>query len=65
MFNFARIKKMELLVEDIVWLGVVTMLAAYQLGTFASRVGKCRTKHKIEPPSIDGPPDFQRIFRAQ
>lgn len=29
------------------------------------KVGGARAKHGVKAPSIDGPPDFQRVFRVQ
>jgi glutathione S-transferase len=29
------------------------------------KVGHARTKHKVQAPSVDGPPIFQRVFRVQ
>lgn len=50
---------------DIIWLAVVSILGGYQIATFAIAVGKCRQKHKIDPPKTDGPDEFLRTFRAQ
>jgi len=35
------------------------------LGFQARRVGWSRMKHKIMPPTVTGPPEFERTFRAQ
>ncbi|XP_073460149.1 microsomal glutathione S-transferase 2-like [Aquarana catesbeiana] len=50
---------------DIVLLAAVSLLSACQLAYFASLVGKCRIKHKVIPPAVNGPPEFERTFRAQ
>ncbi|KAM9329514.1 microsomal glutathione S-transferase 2 [Gastrophryne carolinensis] len=50
---------------DIVLLAAVSLLSACQLAYFASLVGKCRMKHKVIPPAVTGPPEFDRVLRAQ
>ncbi|KAM5194810.1 microsomal glutathione S-transferase 2 [Mantella aurantiaca] len=50
---------------DIVLLAAVSLLSACQLAYFANLVGKCRIKHKVIPPAVNGPPEFERTFRAQ
>ncbi|XP_040187160.1 microsomal glutathione S-transferase 2-like isoform X2 [Rana temporaria] len=50
---------------DIVLLAAVSLLSACQLAYFANLVGKCRMKHKVIPPAVNGPPEFERTFRAQ
>uniref|UniRef100_A0A8D0GT87 Microsomal glutathione S-transferase 2 n=1 Tax=Sphenodon punctatus TaxID=8508 RepID=A0A8D0GT87_SPHPU len=50
---------------DLVLLVAVSLLSACQQLHFAWLVGKARMKHKIMPPAITGPPEFERIFRAQ
>ncbi|XP_077135325.1 microsomal glutathione S-transferase 2-like isoform X1 [Ranitomeya variabilis] len=51
--------------SDIVLLAMVSLLSACQQGYYARLVGKSRMKHKIMPPSVTGPPEFERTFRAQ
>ncbi|XP_029452149.1 microsomal glutathione S-transferase 2 isoform X2 [Rhinatrema bivittatum] len=46
-------------------LAAVSFLSACQQGYYAGLVGKCRKKHKIMPPAINGPAEFERVFRAQ
>ncbi|XP_052036505.1 microsomal glutathione S-transferase 2 [Apodemus sylvaticus] len=46
-------------------LAAVSLLSACQQGYFAFRVGRVRSKHKIAPPAVTGPLEFERIFRAQ
>jgi glutathione S-transferase len=43
----------------------VTLLdmVLYFLLTF--NVARARGKYKVEPPNVDGPPEFRRIFRVQ
>lgn len=51
--------------EDLVFLGIVTVLACFQLTIFAQKVGHARKKHKISYPAMTGSPDFERCLRAQ
>ncbi|RXM32210.1 Microsomal glutathione S-transferase 2 [Acipenser ruthenus] len=46
-------------------LAAVSLLSALQLGFFARRVGMSRMKHSVMPPATNGPPEFERTFRAQ
>nr|XP_056711681.1 microsomal glutathione S-transferase 2 [Euleptes europaea] len=48
-----------------IWLAAVTLLSACQQCHFAWLVGRSRLKHKIMPPAVSGPPEFERTFRAQ
>ncbi|EDL35218.1 microsomal glutathione S-transferase 2, isoform CRA_a [Mus musculus] len=45
-------------------LAAVSLLSACQQSYFAWRVGRARLKHKIAPPAVTGPLEFERIFRA-
>ncbi|XP_070818440.1 microsomal glutathione S-transferase 2 [Chaetodon trifascialis] len=45
-------------------LAAVSFLSALQMARLARRVGLCRLAFNIKPPSVTGPPEFQRIFRA-
>ncbi|MGH0133003.1 UNVERIFIED_CONTAM: hypothetical protein FKN15_064900 [Acipenser sinensis] len=47
-----------------VLLAAVSLLSALQLGFFARRVGMSRMKHSVMPPATNGPPEFERTFRA-
>uniref|UniRef100_A0A8C5LZF2 Microsomal glutathione S-transferase 2 n=1 Tax=Leptobrachium leishanense TaxID=445787 RepID=A0A8C5LZF2_9ANUR len=51
--------------DNSVLLALVSLLSACQQGYYARLVGRCRMKHKILPPSVTGPPEFERTFRAQ
>ena len=44
---------------------VVSVLAAYQMTTFASRVGGARRRLKIDYPKMTGNAEFERYVRAQ
>ncbi|XP_056625474.1 microsomal glutathione S-transferase 2 [Triplophysa dalaica] len=45
-------------------LAAVSLLSALHMGFLARRVGWSRMKHKVMPPSVTGPPEFERTFRA-
>ncbi|XP_043112848.1 microsomal glutathione S-transferase 2 [Puntigrus tetrazona] len=47
-----------------VLLAAVSILSALHLAFQARRVGWSRMKHKIMPPAVTGPPEFERTFRA-
>ncbi|XP_051505857.1 microsomal glutathione S-transferase 2 [Myxocyprinus asiaticus] len=47
-----------------VLLAAVSVLSALHMGFQARRVGWSRMKHKIMPPSVTGPAEFERTFRA-
>lgn len=47
-----------------VLLAAVSILSALHLALQAKRVGWSRMKHKIMPPTVTGPPEFERTFRA-
>ncbi|XP_059378334.1 microsomal glutathione S-transferase 2 [Carassius carassius] len=47
-----------------VLLAAVSLLSALHLAFQARRVGWSRMKHKIMPPTVTGPPEFERTFRA-
>ncbi|XP_037635903.1 microsomal glutathione S-transferase 2 [Sebastes umbrosus] len=45
-------------------LAAVSLLSALHMGYLARRVGWSRMAHKVLPPSVTGPPEFERTFRA-
>ncbi|XP_041800515.1 microsomal glutathione S-transferase 2 [Chelmon rostratus] len=45
-------------------LAAVSLLSALQMGILARRVGLSRIAHKVVPPAVTGPPEFERTFRA-
>ncbi|XP_075055767.1 microsomal glutathione S-transferase 2-like [Mixophyes fleayi] len=51
--------------SDIVLVAIVTFLSACQQAYYARLVGRSRMKHKVMPPAVTGPPEFERTFRAQ
>ncbi|XP_066506168.1 microsomal glutathione S-transferase 2 [Hoplias malabaricus] len=50
--------------EQPLLLAAVTLLSALHMGLQTRRVGRSRKKFKIFPPTVTGPPEFQRTFRA-
>ncbi|XP_071769717.1 microsomal glutathione S-transferase 2 [Centroberyx gerrardi] len=50
--------------ESPLLLAAVSLLSALHMGYLARRVGRSRMAHKIMPPAITGPPEFERTFRA-
>jgi uncharacterized membrane protein YecN with MAPEG domain len=45
--------------------GLVTILALTLYAATGANVGRLRGRHKIEAPSVAGPPEFERAFRIQ
>jgi len=43
---------------------LVTLFALAVTLVLVFNVGRARMKHKVQPPSFDGPPEFLRIHRA-
>ncbi|XP_012711586.1 leukotriene C4 synthase [Fundulus heteroclitus] len=53
------------MLDEVVGLGAVTMLGVLEQAYFSLQVIHARRKYKVSPPSTSGPPEFERIFRAQ
>ncbi|XP_069809996.1 leukotriene C4 synthase-like isoform X2 [Dendropsophus ebraccatus] len=53
------------MLHNIVLLGVVTLLGVLEQAYFSLQVIAARRKYSVSPPSISGPPEFERVFRAQ
>ncbi|XP_013881340.1 leukotriene C4 synthase [Austrofundulus limnaeus] len=51
--------------EAVVGLGAVTVLGVLEQVYFSLQVIYARRKYSVSPPSTNGPPEFERIFRAQ
>ncbi|XP_053574609.1 leukotriene C4 synthase [Bombina bombina] len=51
--------------ESIVLLGAVTLLGILEQAYFALQVIAARRKYSVSPPKTAGPPEFERVFRAQ
>jgi glutathione S-transferase len=44
---------------------IVTALALFVYTWVSLKVGGARGKYGVKAPSVDGPPEFQRVFRVQ
>ncbi|NXA60605.1 LTC4S synthase, partial [Mohoua ochrocephala] len=53
------------MLDQIHWLAVVTVLGVLEQAYFFLQVIYARRLFGIPPPKISGPPEFERIFRAQ
>ncbi|XP_042274332.1 leukotriene C4 synthase isoform X2 [Thunnus maccoyii] len=53
------------MLEDAVGLGAVTVLGVLEQAYFSLQVIYARRKYSVPPPSTTGPPEFERVFRAQ
>ncbi|XP_008284321.1 leukotriene C4 synthase [Stegastes partitus] len=53
------------MLEEAVGLGAVTVLGVLEQAYFSLQVIYARRKYSVSPPAISGPPEFERIFRAQ
>ncbi|XP_037531605.1 leukotriene C4 synthase [Nematolebias whitei] len=51
--------------EAVVGLGAVTVLGVLEQAYFSLQVIYARRKYSVSPPNTNGPPEFERIFRAQ
>ncbi|XP_077182746.1 leukotriene C4 synthase isoform X1 [Paroedura picta] len=53
------------MLHQIAWLAAVTILGVLEQAYFVMQVIYARRRCKVSPPGISGPPEFERIFRAQ
>ncbi|XP_074865396.1 leukotriene C4 synthase-like isoform X2 [Carettochelys insculpta] len=53
------------MLDQIALLAAVTVLGVLEQAYFALQVIYARRKYKVAPPGTAGPPEFERIFRAQ
>ncbi|KAM9376166.1 leukotriene C4 synthase [Pholidichthys leucotaenia] len=53
------------MLEEIVWLGAVTVLGVLEQAYFSLQVIYARRKYSVSPPATTGPLEFERVFRAQ
>ncbi|NXQ33913.1 LTC4S synthase, partial [Alaudala cheleensis] len=53
------------MLDQIHWLATVTVLGVLEQAYFFLQVIYARRLFGISPPKISGPPEFERIFRAQ
>ncbi|XP_026135475.1 leukotriene C4 synthase [Carassius auratus] len=54
-----------MMLEQVVLLGAVTLLGLLEQAYFSLKVIYARRKYSVSPPATSGPPEFERIFRAQ
>ncbi|XP_067423325.1 leukotriene C4 synthase-like [Emydura macquarii macquarii] len=55
----------EMQLEQIALLAAVTVLGVLEQAYFALQVIYARRQYKVSPPGTAGPPEFERVFRAQ
>ncbi|XP_003199915.1 leukotriene C4 synthase [Danio rerio] len=53
------------MLDQIVLLAAVTVLGLLEQAYFSLQVIYARRKYAVSPPATSGPPEFERIFRAQ
>ncbi|XP_010748930.2 leukotriene C4 synthase isoform X2 [Larimichthys crocea] len=53
------------MMEETVGLAAVTVLGVLEQAYFSLQVIYSRRKHSVSPPATSGPPEFERVFRAQ
>ncbi|XP_044136894.1 leukotriene C4 synthase-like [Bufo gargarizans] len=53
------------MLHNVVLLGAVTLLGVLEQAYFSLQVIAARRKYSISPPCTSGPPEFERVFRAQ
>ncbi|KAA0709199.1 Leukotriene C4 synthase [Triplophysa tibetana] len=53
------------MLEQVVCLAAVTVLGLLEQAYFALMVIYARRKYSVSPPATTGPPEFERVFRAQ
>ncbi|XP_066505387.1 leukotriene C4 synthase [Hoplias malabaricus] len=53
------------MLDQVVCVAAVTVLGVLEQAYFSLQVIYARRKYSVPPPSTTGPPEFERIFRAQ
>ncbi|XP_055745222.1 leukotriene C4 synthase [Salvelinus fontinalis] len=53
------------MLDQVVLIAGVTVLGVLQQAYFSLQVIYARRKYSVSPPSTSGPPEFERVFRAQ
>ncbi|XP_061895589.1 leukotriene C4 synthase [Entelurus aequoreus] len=53
------------MLDQVVCLAAITIMAVLEQAYFSLQVIYARRKFSVSPPSTSGPPQFQRVFRAQ
>ncbi|KTF94188.1 hypothetical protein cypCar_00001830 [Cyprinus carpio] len=54
-----------MMLEQVVLLAAVTVLGLLEQAYFSLKVIYARRKYSVSPPATTGPPEFERVFRAQ
>ncbi|KAI1898598.1 hypothetical protein AGOR_G00074040 [Albula goreensis] len=53
------------MIDQVVNIAAVTVLGVLEQAYFSLQVIYARRKYSVSPPSTSGPPEFERVFRAQ
>uniref|UniRef100_A0A8C9TA80 Leukotriene C4 synthase n=1 Tax=Scleropages formosus TaxID=113540 RepID=A0A8C9TA80_SCLFO len=53
------------MLEEVVCVAAVTVLGVLEQAYFSLQVIYARRKYSVSPPATAGPPEFERVFRAQ
>ncbi|XP_036403406.1 leukotriene C4 synthase [Megalops cyprinoides] len=53
------------MLDDVVCVAAVTVLGVLEQAYFSLQVIYARRKYSVSPPCTNGPPEFERVFRAQ
>ncbi|KAK1161112.1 leukotriene C4 synthase-like [Acipenser oxyrinchus oxyrinchus] len=53
------------MLDQMVYVAAVTVLGVLEQAYFSLQVIYARRKYSVPPPSIAGPPEFERVYRAQ
>ncbi|CAK6979825.1 mastermind-like protein 1 [Scomber scombrus] len=59
------LKVAVMMLDESVGLAAVTVLGVLEQAYFSLQVIYARRKYSVSPPSTTGPPEFERVFRAQ
>ncbi|XP_039630825.1 leukotriene C4 synthase [Polypterus senegalus] len=54
-----------MLPDQMVYVAAVTVLGVLEQAYFSWQVIYARRKYSVQPPATSGPPEFERVFRAQ
>ncbi|KAK7138486.1 hypothetical protein R3I94_013953 [Phoxinus phoxinus] len=54
-----------MMLDQVVLLAAVTVLGMMEQAYFSLKVIYARRKYSVSPPATTGPPEFERVFRAQ
>ncbi|XP_023698760.1 leukotriene C4 synthase [Paramormyrops kingsleyae] len=53
------------MLDQVVYVAAVSVLGVFEQAYFSLQVIQARRKYSVSPPSTAGPPEFERVFRAQ